>query len=704
MAKIGSSQQPAAPLGGRRIGAATHASDGTGAALPIPAGPSPGTLAERLENATLAGQISTVPPAYDDGANGNDWETILGDDVFARLYLSAPHHAQVTDAQVAANHTVLAGFWTAKRNRFLTGDRDVEDLYRPGTVTKAQAQLDAAAAALANAAGRAACFAQLDGRRRAEAGRQLDGYLVLLLQSQVLNNKMFQLALRQGEAFGFAPAEAEAHLLHSIRQAGFAPVRTVGQSPNLLLAEWTPGGVPLTNRPSTKVMGHDVYTLAEAGQVLHAAYTIGTEREKAARNLDSGDYLENIAKDLRENDVQLDLREVFLDKKPTAEQRRLRALYTLGPGLPFDVGGVVPAFASPADLLTRAARSAKDFGVAEAAFTAGLLPIWLRAAATAEVRAALPAQHTALDFRRFLHQAAPAFPLWIGSEKLADPAALAAYIRRDENTWKMVYGSLNAGNLGPWLAALGQSPVLARQEQLAQALVGPNEGAVGAGPGISPADARRLLSIQALLEALEPQMPVPQLVADITEVNLTGLSGEALTERVITFTNTTGGPVRVSFALEPALEGVRLSVPGLFFDQRAPGQRLAVALTGNPALMPRNGQHTGQLQVRTAYAAVSVPVRASAVFPQREFWQFVVGSGLALAAMLGGGRYLLALALADTPAQTLLDRGGWVPLSQATDLTAAQSLPFLLALLALGGLLFAFGKTLARLAKPRPTT
>ncbi|AMR28311.1 hypothetical protein A0257_15260 [Hymenobacter psoromatis] len=686
MAKIGSSQPPPSPLGGRRIAGAGAASP-TPLPEPVPQF-NPSELAQRLENATLTGPLLAVPAAYE---HGSDWETLLADNVFTQLYLTAALHAQVSDAQVAANQRVLAAFWEQKLRLLNAGNQDLEDVYRPGTVTKAQGRLQAAAAALADAAGRAACFAELSRRRHEAAAQKTDGYLRLLLQSPVLTPTMLRLAATEGVASGFTLSEAETYLLQKMRAAAYAPVKTLNQSPNLLLADWTPGGVPLTNRPHTKVLGQDVYSLAEAGQLLYEAFTADDERVK--RDLLSANFLGGIADDLKERSTGQDLREITQDLRLNQDQKRLSALYLLGPSLPFYLGKTVPAFTSPAQLLTRAADSARDFAAAEEAFKQKLLPLWLRAAATAEVKAALPGpgQAQALDFRRFLHAANPRFPLWIGEQSFTSLAQLAYYIRRDEFTWKMVYGSLTAGNFGPWLATLNQSGVLERQAQLASTL---------RGPGLEPDSERgRQLAVQALLETIEPQAAPPTLAADLSSLDLTGLSGEALAERPLTLTNTTGGPVRVFLSLVPALEGVQLSATELYFDQRAPGQQLSVRLTGNPTQMPRDGRHQAQLKITTVYTKSQLPVVAEAVFPVREFLLFVGGAALALGAALGSIRFLLGELLGEENYQHFLARGTLLPFDRAEAAVSGTGGVFLLALALLGGVGYLFVSALRRLAK-----
>ena len=696
MAKLGSSLPPTSPLGGRRLGSAAA---GEPAPVPAPAAAPPAlttTLAQRLASATRAGGLTAVPATYDDGHNGTDWETLLDDNVFTQLYLAAPLHAQITDAQVAANQAVLAGFWQARLRRLTTGDRALEEIYRPGTVQKAGQRLAAAAAALATAAGRAACWAELERRRQAAATTRTAEYIRPQLLNKIMRPEAIRLAVEYGENAGFTPAEAGQYVPDYLRRAGFAPIRTASQSPNLLLAIWTEGGQPLADQPHTNVLGQKVYSLAEAGQVLYAALA-GPERDKAARNLASVDYLENIAKDLKENDVQLDLREVFQQRQLTQPQRQLTALYLLGPGLPLRLEGL-PEFTTPAQLLTRTAASAREFGVAEAAFTAGLLPIWVRAAAPPAVRAALPATGPALGpalgFRQFLHQAAPGFPLWVGEQAFRSTGELAAFIRRDENTWKMVYGSLTAGYLSPWLAALGQPAVLARQAQRAEELRGP-----GLDPNSEPG---RQLAVQALLEALDPLADTPRLANDLPIIDLLELSGETPGTRTLTLTNRLGGPVRVDLALQPALEGVSLSATSLYFDQRAGGQQLAVTLTGHPALMPRDGQHAGQLSIRTAYETGQLPVRAEAVFPTRQFAQFVGGAALALAVIFGAVRWLLGWLLSGGTYDSLAEHGTLLPLSQAGRAGREEGFVLAGALLLLGGLVYWFGRTLAKLAKARP--
>jgi hypothetical protein len=697
MAKIGSSQPPPSPLGGRRIPGAGSGPGTSGPDTPPPAATpqfNPAELAQRLESATLAGALVGVPVAYE---RGQDWETILDDNVFTQLYLAAPLSAQITDAQVATNQRVLTGFWEQKLRLLNAGNRDLEDVYRPaGTIAKAADRLAAAAAALATASGRAACYEELSRRRREAASQKTDGYLRLLLQSPVLTPTMLRLAAAEGVAFGFTLPEAESYLLQKMRQAGYASVKTLNPSPNLLLADWTPGGVPLTNRPHTKILGQDVYSLAEAGQLLYEAFVAGNE--KVSRDLLSANFLGGIADDLKERSAGQDLREITLDFKLSQDQKRLSALYLLSPSLPFYLGTTRPAFSSPAQLLTRVADSAADFGAAEEAFKQNLLPIWLRAAATAEVKAALPTdgQTQPLAFRRFLHRAVPRFPLWIGEQSFTSTAQLAYYLVRDEFTWKMVYGSLAAGNLSPWLTALGQADILERQTQLVGALLGPN---------LEPSSEQgRQLAVQALLQALDPQAATPALAANPGSIDLTGLSGEALAERTLTLTNTTGGAVRVFLTLGPALAGVQLATTELFFGQRAPGQQLQVKLVGNPTQMPRDGKHTAQLKIDTVYAKGQVPVTAEAVFPTKEFLLFVGGAALALGAALGGIRFVLGLLLGEENYQHFLARGTLLPLDYFEAAGRGPGGIFIVGLLLLAGVFYLFYRTLKRLSKPAQTS
>lgn len=687
MAKLGSSlNSTPPPPQGRRLGSsAAPVPSETPPVMPVEG---PATLAERLEKATLAGALTAAPPAY---ADGQDWETIRQDDAFAQLYLASQLHEVITDVQVASNLKVLTAFWEQKRVRLISGNKDLEEVYGPGTITRAQERLEASAAALSDAAGRAACFTELNKRRREKASAQMDVYMRPLLANSVMSPSAIKLALGAGEELGFSLTEAESYLLDSVRQAGFAPVKTVNQSPNLLLATWTPDGAPLTGLPHTKVLGQDVYSLAEAGQVLYDALTTGDER--AARGLDTEEYLVNIAQDLKENDALLDLRAIVHDRKRNQTQKRLTALYLLGPGLPYHSEELTEAFTSPAQLLTRTATSGRDFTAAETAFKAGFLQIWLQAAATAEVKAAIPSKKTALDFRRFSHAAAPQFPLWIGEQSFAGPAQLAAYIQQDENTWKMVSGSLEVGYLSPWLQALGKADMLEQQVRLATALVGQDLD--------TNSEKGRKLAVQALLQALAPPAATPDLQPDVAALPLTGLSGEELAKHTLTLTNPTGGYQRVFLALEPALEGVSLSATELFFDQRAPGQQLTVTVTGNAAAMPRDGRHAAKLMVRSAYRELAVLVTAEAVFPIKAFAMFVGGAALALAVVFGAVRYLLGLSLGEDSYQAMISKGTFLPMENASQAGNGNGLFFLLGLLGLGGLIYAFIRVLANLAKPK---
>ena len=667
----------------------------TGPVAPAAAGPVAGTLPERLAAATRTGALTACPFEYSDGT---DWRTVLEtNDPFAQLYLDYRQAASITDEQVGENARLLVEFWEARRKMLIRGGDRLKARFGEGTIEKAPAALEKAAAALADPGRRQAYATQIDGRRLQRATADMDPYMRAQLANDLMKPAAIQLAVNEGVSRGFSAVEAEQYVLANMRAAGFAPVRTVSDNANTLLLTWTPGGAALANQASTTVLGEKVYSLAEAGQVLYRALAAGDD--KAIRNLDTEEYLTDIAQDLKEPDAKLDLREIYQEKKLNQTQRRLKALYLLGPGLPFHLdGGVVPEFASPAELLARTAQSAKDFGVAETAFTAGHLSIWLQAAGTADVKAALPAtgKTGALDFRYFLHQAAPGFPLWIGSEAFATTAALAAYIRRDENTWKMVYGSFNTGNLIPWLFVQNQEVVLQRHQALIPVVLG--EGTD------ESVDKGRKLVVQALLQSLEPASIGPSFEIDHSEIDLTGLSGENLTERTLTFTNTTGGFVRVFLGINPPLDGVVLSASELFFDQRAPGQEIAIRIIGNPAQMPRDGQHQAQLNIRTVYTDdTAVPVRAEAVFPIKQFWQFVAGAGLALATIFGGVRFLLGQLLNVARYDDMADKHELLPLNLAIEAGTDSGFQLVLMLVLLGGLVYFFVKKLRKLAKPVTT-
>ncbi len=689
MAKIGSSlpATPATPtgskLGGRRIGADSGAPEP--AAAPAAAPPAPGapTLPLRLVAATQCGPLTAVPPAYTDG---DDWQTIRDTDVFARLYLAANLHPQITDAHVAANAHALEVFWEARNRRLITGDKSLVDYYGPGTIETAKTRLAEAAAALADAAGRAACFATLEKQRQQRAASEMDVYMRPLLANEVLSARVIGLAVAEGENRGFTLPEAEEYVTKAMRAAGFAPVRTVNQSPNLLLATWTPGGKALANQPFTKVMGQDVYTLADAARVLYDALVSGDE--KAVRNLDSLDYTTNVARELREHDTAEDLKEIGDERKLDKTQKRLKSLYLLGPELPFHAGGSTVDFATPAELLSRAARSARDFAAAETAFRAGHLHLWVRAGAPRAIKDALPEQTTALAFRQFLHRAVPTFPLRIDGDTFAKPADLAAFIRRDENTWKLVYGSFTTNYVATWLHALGRADVVEATAHRFEALLD---------NGVSDKASSEMeirLQVQALLEALDPKAATPTLETDLDDLDLTGLSGEETRTLTLTLTNPTGGYQFVNLGLDPALDGVTVAPTELFFDQRAPGQQLTVTITGDPTRMPRDGQHAGQVVIQTAYGQTLVPVRAEAVFPQKLFALFVGGAAAAMALIFGVVRYWLGGTLGG---DSQFASTGPVQAAVANGTRA----PFFWHLLLLVGLLVAFAVVLRRLSNPK---
>ncbi|WP_210466843.1 hypothetical protein [Rufibacter roseolus] len=644
-------------------------------------------MAQRLIEATKDGAMVAVPAAYEDG---QDWETILGEDVFARLYLAASLFEHITDAQVQANATVLKAFWERKRILLITGNKSLDEIYKPGTIAKAEERLDAAVVALSGADNRERCFNELNNRRRQKASAEMGEYMRHQLANQLMRPDAIKLALAEGQAKGFEPAEAEEYLLSSLRTAGFAPVKTINQNPNLLLSSWTPGGEPLTGRPHTKVMGHDVYSLEEAGLVLYNALVAGDE--KAARNLDTEDYLTNIAHDLKENDALLDIRDILGNRKLKVIQKRLSILYLLGPGMPFYVDEHTEAFTSPAQLLERASVSAHDFSLAEEAFKAGNLQIWINASATAEVKAALPVGKNSLNFREFLHKANPQFPLWISEISFATPAQLANFITHEEESWKVVYGSLSSGYLSPWLNAIGQNDILEKQAELARVLIG-----VGLEKNSEKA---RKLSVQALLEALVSGTTTPKIEVDFSLVELTGLSGEVEAARVITLSNTTGGYVRVKISMLTPLDGVRISSDEIFFDQRMPGQKFEITVHGNPILMPRDGQHTGTLLISSAYQREEVSVVAEAVFPSKEFIKFVSLSAISLGLIIGITRLLLE-EISGAGYRGLLQQGALFPIDSATEGGAGEAYWGLCFMLLLVGLSYGFVRVLIKISKPK---
>ena len=203
------------------------------------------------------------------------------------------------------------------------------------------------------------------------------------------------------------------------------------------------------------------------------------------------------------------------------------------------------------------------------------------------------------------------------------------------------------------------------------------------------------------MQALDPKAATPDLQPDVTELALTGLSGEESVQRTLTLTNPNGGYQSVFLALEPALEGVSLSATSLFFDQRAPGQKLTVTLTGNAAAMPRDGQHKASLKVRSAYREIEVPVTGEAVFPMLAFAKFVGGAALALAVIFGAMRFIIGLAVGESSYQAMIDRGTFLPFESASQAGNGNGFIFLLGLLALVGLSYAFIRVLGKLSKSK---
>jgi hypothetical protein len=70
------------------------------------------TLRERLAEATSRGGLRTLPAGFDD-ADG-DWQTVLSDDVFERLYLDRRQWQNITPEMVVRHADLLTEFWKQK--------------------------------------------------------------------------------------------------------------------------------------------------------------------------------------------------------------------------------------------------------------------------------------------------------------------------------------------------------------------------------------------------------------------------------------------------------------------------------------------------------------------------------------------------------------------------------------------------------------
>ncbi len=260
-----------------------------------------GSLRNRIAAATRDRDAGwTVPPSYPAlGVTppGEDWRTILSDDLFTQLYLDWNQAASVADDVVRRRGDQLRKFWEGLAGLYRSGTPDTrakikgayqaDDVALDGYARRAEAAADA----LATAEKRTALVGALEGGFQTRTLARLEDFL---LGDRVLAGAESARLLEQAEADGWTRAAAAAFLLDELGRLGFrneaggAPGDVTGKPEEVILSSsWlSDSGSP----PPEKVIGRDLDTAMLSGSLVAAqiralldiADQAGVDRESAA--------------------------------------------------------------------------------------------------------------------------------------------------------------------------------------------------------------------------------------------------------------------------------------------------------------------------------------------------------------------------------------------------------------------------------------
>lgn len=344
----------------------------------------------------------------------------------------------------------------------------------------------------------------------------------------------------------------------------------------------------------------EVKSLSKLGEVLF------NNRAKALRYLEDHIFLKENINYLSNQNVDLTMG--FLDTynaERDPEKRFLKIVYQLNKSLPFKVGA--EGFATLNNLLQKGWQNYDFFEAIYNKFVAGHLQLWIKQCFT-ELADALPKEQSFKDFLYFIYSFNPQYPFYIGRELFLTPEDIAVRAKKDSIFWPVLFKSIQDEELFTWLERTGRGKIMVDYTEQTKFLIEHEKKQQNLVYGL----------IQKLIEIIQPDTAPPNLVVSVDRLNFLGIESKPLFQPItISLSNT--GFVKATVLLDQKIEGIVIEEGYVSFFDLEGSNDITLHFNIDPLKLVKNRLYTLNLNIKTNYQSLSIPISVKTVFPLKTF-------------------------------------------------------------------------------------
>ncbi|MFD2584932.1 hypothetical protein ACFSR6_20715 [Pedobacter vanadiisoli] len=376
------------------------------------------------------------------------------------------------------------------------------------------------------------------------------------------------------------------------------------------------------------LFGQEVKSLSKLGEVLFNNHT------KALRYLEDHIFLKENINYLSNQNVDLTMS--FLETynaEPDAEKRFLKIIYQLNKGLPFKVEGEL--FTKLSDLLEKGWQDYDFFESIYKRFATGYLQLWIKQCFP-ELVGILPKEKSFKDFLYFIYSFNPEYPFYIGQELFHTPEDIAEAAKKESRLWLVLIKSIQDEQILTWLERTGRGAIITAYIEQTKFLIDHEK---------NQNDLSRSL-IQKLIEIIQPEVELPSLSVSVDQLNFLGIESKPLLQP-ITVSLSNAGFVKATVLLDQQIDGIVIEQGYVSFFDLEHAKDITLHLNIDPLKLIKNRLYNLNLNIKTNYQSLSIPISVKTVFPLKTFSFYLLKYSLFTSIFFGFIRILIVAANGD---------------------------------------------------------
>lgn len=374
-----------------------------------------------------------------------------------------------------------------------------------------------------------------------------------------------------------------------------------------------------------QLFDQEIKSLSKLGEVLFF------NRIKALRYLEDHIFLkENINYLSNQNvDLTMGLLDTYNTERDP-EKRFLKITYQLNKSLPFTIGD--EHFITINDLLQKGWHNYDFFEAIYNRFAAGHLQLWINQCFP-ELIVYLPKERSFKDFLYFIYSFNPEFPFYIGRELFLTPEDIVLRAKKESTFWPILLKSIQDEHLFTWLERTGRNNIIVAYQAQTKFLIDHEKNQHDLSCGL----------IQKLIEIIQPNIELPRLIISVEQLNFLGIESKPLFQPITISLNNTGF-VKAIVSLDQKIEGIEIEQGYVSFFDLEHANDITLHLNIDPLKLIKNRLYNINLNIKTNYQLLNIPISIKTVFPIKTFSLYLLKYALFTSVFFGFIRVLISAA------------------------------------------------------------